>query len=337
MAAGANGFLELAPGKDERGNAPAMHDHSHDHGAHGHSVHGHAHAHAPADFGKAFLIGTTLNLGFVVVEAIYGVTANSMALLADAGHNLSDVFGLLVAWGAATLMKRAPTERFTYGMRKSTVLAALFNAVFLLVAVGAIALEAVQRLSQSEAISGLTVIVVAGVGVVINGITALLFVRGANADINIRGAFLHMAADAAVSLGVIVAGFVILETGWVLIDPIVTLAIAAVILMSTWSLLRQAVSMSLDAVPEGIDPVRVEMTLRTLPGVAKVHDLHIWPMSTTEVALTCHLVMVRWPSDPAFLNQAAHLLKEWHDIDHSTIQIETAFEEHCRQAPHDSV
>src|SRR3954465_6131916 len=171
-----------------------MHQHSHHHGGQGHSAHGHAHAHG--DFGKAFLVGTTLNLGFVVVEAIYGVTANSMALLADAGHNLSDVFGLLAAWGAATLMKRAPTERFTYGMRKSTVLAALFNAVFLLVAVGAIALEAVQRLSQSEAISGLTVIVVAAVGVVINGITALLFVRGAKADINIRGAFLPMAARA---------------------------------------------------------------------------------------------------------------------------------------------
>src|SRR3954471_6336012 len=169
-----------------------MHQHSHDHGGHGHSAHGHAHAHAHGDFGTAFLVGTTLNLGFVVVEAIYGVTANSMALLADAGHNLSDVFGLLVAWGAATLMKRAPTERFTYGMRKSTVLAALFNAVFLLVAVGAIALEAVQRLSQSEAISGRTVIVVAAVGVVVNGVTAFLFARGSKHDINIRGAFLHM-------------------------------------------------------------------------------------------------------------------------------------------------
>jgi cobalt-zinc-cadmium efflux system protein len=309
------------------------HSHSHDHG--GGAAHGHSHA--PADFGRAFLIGIVLNISFVVVEAVYGVTANSMALLADAGHNLSDVVGLLIAWGAAMLTKRAPTERFTYGMRKSSILAALFNAVFLLVAVGAIALEAIQRLSASEAISGRTVIVVAAVGVVVNGLTALLFARGSKHDINIRGAFLHMAADAAVSLGVIVAGFVILTTGWVLIDPIVTLAIAAVILVSTWSLLRGALSMSLDAVPEGIDPVRVEMTLRTLPGVAKVHDLHIWPMSTTEVALTCHLVMVRWPSDPAFLNQAAQLLKEWHDIDHSTIQIETAREEHCRQAPHDRV
>jgi cobalt-zinc-cadmium efflux system protein len=310
------------------------HSHSHDHGGAGH---GHGHAHAPADFGRAFLIGTVLNIGFVVVEAIYGVTANSTALLADAGHNLSDVFGLLIAWGAATLTKRAPTERFTYGMRKSTILAALFNAVFLLVAVGAIALEAVQRLSASETISGRTVMIVAAIGVVVNGLTALLFARGSRDDINIRGAFLHMAADAGVSLGVIVAGFVIVTTGWVLIDPIVTLAIAAVILVSTWSLLRGALSMSLDAVPEGIDPVRVEMTLRTLPGVAKVHDLHIWPMSTTEVALTCHLVMVRWPSDPAFLAEAAHLLKEWHDIDHSTIQIETSREEHCRQAPHDRV
>ena len=307
------------------------HSHGHDHG--GGAAHGH---HAPADFGRAFAIGIALNFSFVVVEAVYGVTANSMALLADAGHNLSDVFGLLVAWGAAMLTKRAPTERFTYGMRKSSILAALFNAVFLLVAVGAIALEAIQRLSAAEAISGRTMIVVAAVGVLVNGVTALLFARGSTHDINIRGAFLHMVADAAVSFGVIVAGLVILETGWVIIDPIVTLAITAVILVSTWNLLRGAVSMSLDAVPEGIDPVRVEMTLRTLPGVAKVHDLHIWPMSTTEVALTCHLVMVRWPSDPAFLNQAAHLLHEWHGIDHATIQIETSCEEHCRQAPRGS-
>ena len=311
------------------------HSHGHDHGAHGGAAHGHVHA--PADFGRVFLVGTALNILFVAVEAFYGVAANSMALLADAGHNLSDIFGLLVAWGAATLTKRAPTERFTYGMRKSTVLAALFNAVFLLVAVGAIALEAVQRLSHPEAIAGGTVMIVAGVGVVVNGLTALLFARGSKDDINIRGAFLHMAADAGVSVGVIVAGFVILKTGWVLIDPIVTLAIAAVILVSTWGLLRDAVSMSLDGVPEGIDPITVEMTLRTLPGVAKVHDLHIWPMSTTEVALTCHLVMVRWPSDPDFLNEAAHLLKKWHDIDHSTIQIETSREEHCRQAPDDKV
>jgi cobalt-zinc-cadmium efflux system protein len=308
-------------------------NHSHDHNGHG----GSAHSHAPTSFGRAFLIGTALNIIFVVIEAIYGVTANSMALLADAGHNLLDVFGLLAAWGAAMLMKRAPTERFTYGMRKSTVLAALFNAVFLLVAVGAIALEAIQRLSRPEAIAGRTVIVVAAIGVVVNGLTAFLFAHNSKHDINIRSAFLHMAADAGVSLGVIVAGFVILTTGWVLIDPIVTLTIAAVILVSTWSLLRDAVSMSLDAVPNGIDPVTVAMTLRTLPGVAKVHDLHIWPISTTEVALTCHLVMVRWPSDPGFLNEAAHLLKEWHDIDHSTIQIETSPEEDCRLAPHDKV
>jgi cobalt-zinc-cadmium efflux system protein len=311
------------------------HDHSHAHGASGGLAH--SHAHAPDTFGRAFLVGTALNITFVLVEAVYGVTANSMALLADAGHNLSDVFGLLVAWGAATLTKRAPTERFTYGMRKSTVLAALFNAVFLLVAVGAIAIEAIRRLSVPEAISGHTVIVVAALGVIVNGVTALLFARGSKHDVNIRGAFLHMAADAGVSLGVIVAGLVILKTGWVLIDPIVTLAIAAVILLSTWSLLRDAVSMSLDAVPSGIDPVTVEMTLRTLPGVAKVHDLHIWPISTTEVALTCHLVMIRWPSNPAFLNEAAQLLKEWHDIHHSTIQIETSPEEHCPQAPADRV
>jgi cobalt-zinc-cadmium efflux system protein len=313
-----------------------MHDHSHDHGRTGAGA-AHTHAHAPADFGLAFLVGTVLNIGFVGVEAVYGLTANSTALLADAGHNLSDVFGLLIAWGAARLTKRAPSERFTYGMRKSTVLAALFNAVFLLVAVGAIVVEAIRHLSHPEAIAGETVMIVAGVGVVVNGITALLFARGSSKDINIRGAFLHMAADAGVSLGVIVAGYVILETGAVIVDPIVTLAIAAIILLGTWRLLRDSVSMSLDGVPEGIDPARVAMTLRTLPGVDRVHDLHIWPMSTTEVALTCHLVMLRWPSDPAFLNEAAHLLEKRHDIHHSTIQIEISPEEDCRQAPRDKV
>jgi cobalt-zinc-cadmium efflux system protein len=313
-----------------------MHDHSHDHGRTGGSAR-HAHAHASADFGLAFLIGTALNIGFVGVEAIYGLLANSTALLADAGHNLSDVFGLLLAWGAAKLTKRAPTERFTYGMRKSTILAALFNAVFLLVAVGAIVVEAIRHLSHPEAIAGGIVMIVAGIGVVVNGITAFLFARGSKEDINIRGAFVHMAADAGVSLGVIVAGFVVLKTGWVIVDPIVTLAIAAIILLSTWSLLRDSVNMSLDAVPEGIDPVRVEMTLRTLPGVAKVHDLHIWPMSTTEVALTCHLVMLRWPSEPNFLNEAARLLEDWHDIHHSTIQIEISPEEDCSQAPKDKI
>jgi len=303
------------------------------HGSHGGHDHGHGHSHAPEDFGRAFFIGTVLNLAYVGVEAGSGIVAHSMALLADAGHNLSDVLGLLVAWGAAGLTKRPPTERFTYGMRKSTVLAALFNALFLLVAVGAIVLEAVQRLAAPEPISGATIMTVAAVGVLVNGITAWLFARGAKGDANIRGAFLHMAADAAVSLGVIVAGFIILRTGWVIVDPIVTLAIAAIILLSTWSLLRDSVTMSLDAVPAGIDPVRVEMTLRTLPGVAKVHDLHIWPISTTEVALTCHLVMVSWPSDPGFLAEAAHLLKDRHKIDHSTIQMETSPEENCSQAP----
>ncbi|MEA3062355.1 MAG: cobalt-zinc-cadmium efflux system protein [Sphingomonadales bacterium] len=306
------------------------------HGGHDHS-HGPGHSHAPADFGRAFLVGTTLNVGFVAVEAVYGITANSMALLADAGHNLSDVLGLLVAWGAARLTKRAPTERFTYGMRKSTVLAALFNAVFLLVAVGAIILEAIQRLSNPEPISGITIMTVAAIGVIINGITAWLFARGAKGDINIRAAFLHMTADAGVSFGVILAGFIILKTGLMIVDPIVTLVIAAIILLSTWGLLRDSVSMSLDAVPAGIDPVRVEMTLRGLPGVTKVHDLHIWPMSTTEVALTCHLVMVRWPADPSFLGEAVHLLKDRHQIDHSTIQIETSPEMDCSQAPDDKV
>ena len=301
-------------------------DQTHDHSAPGHS-------HAPASFGRAFLIGTTLNIGFVLVEAIYGFAANSMALLADAGHNLSDVLGLLVAWGAATLTQKAPTERFTYGFRKSSVLAALFNALFLLVAIGAIAYEAIHRLSNPEPVSGRTVMLVAGIGVVVNGVTAWLFARGRKGDINIRGAFLHMAADAAVSVGVIVAGLVILNTGWLWVDPAVSLAIAAIIFVGTWSLLRDSVTMSMDAVPPHIDREEVEASLANLPGVARIHDLHIWPMSTTEVALTCHLVMPAGTPADEFLHSTADMLRERHAIHHTTIQIETAPEEDCAQAP----
>lgn len=300
---------------------------------HDHSGHGHA----PKDFGRAFLLGTILNMGFVLVEAGYGIAINSMALLADAGHNLSDVLGLLIAWGAATLAKRRPSEHFTYGWRRASILAALFNAIFLLVAVGAIAFEAVRRLEHPEPVPGQTVMLVAGIGVVINGITAWLFASGRKGDINIRGAYLHMAADAAVSAGVVAAGFLILQTGWLWIDPVTSLVIAAVIVTGTWGLLRDSVAMSLDRVPAGIEPEKVDADLAALPGVTRVHDLHIWPMSTTEVALTCHLVMPGGRPDDAFLREAAKMLRERYSIEHSTIQIETAPHEDCEQAPPETV
>lgn len=310
----------------------------HDHGPeeHGPAHAGHGHSHAPASFGRAFLVGTILNVGFVLIEGGYGIVSGSMALLADAGHNLSDVLGLLVAWGAATLTKRAPSERFTYGLRKSSVLAALANAVFLLVAIGAIAVEAIHRFSHEQAVSGQTVMIVAGIGIVINTVTALMFASGRKGDINIRGAYLHMAADAAVSAGVVVAGLVIWRTGWLWLDPAVSLAIAIIILFGTWGLLRDSMFMALDAVPAGIEPQEVEASLAALPGVRQVHDLHIWPMSTTENALTCHLVMDGHPPG-SFLHDAADMLGKRHKIGHSTLQIETTPEEQCAQAPDSTV
>jgi cobalt-zinc-cadmium efflux system protein len=255
-----------------------------------------------------------------------------MALLADAGHNLSDVLGLVIAWGAAALSKRAPTERFTYGLRKSSVLAALFNSVFLLAAIGAIAFESIRRLGHPAAVSERTMIIVAGIGIVINVATALMFARGRKTDVNIRGVFLHMAADAAVSAGVVVAGFVMLQTGWLWLDSAVGLIVSAIIVLGTWGLLRDAVSMSLDAVPAGIDPANVLEALSGMDGVSRVHDLHIWPMSTTEVALTCHLVIPAGAPGDAFLHGAADMLHRRFRIAHSTIQVETAGEEACQLA-----
>ncbi|NEV80529.1 cation transporter, partial [Rhodopseudomonas sp. BR0C11] len=281
------------------------HDHHHHHGpgaAHGAG----GHSHAPQDFGRAFAIGITLNLVFVVAEAAFGYFSNSMALIADAGHNLSDVAGLVVAWIAAGLAKRPPSARYTYGLRGSSILAALFNAVFLLLAVGAIGWEAVVRLFTPEPVAGITVMVVAGIGIVINAVTAWLFASGRHSDLNIRGAYLHMAADAAVSAAVLVAGVIILFTGWYWIDPAVSLLVAVVIVWGTWGLLRDSTALSLAAVPRGIDPAAVRAFLSKLPGVTQVHDLHIWGMSTTEVALTCHLVMPGGsPGDP-FLVDLAH-------------------------------
>ena len=292
------------------------HDHHHHHGGLGH-------VHAPANFGRAFAIGILLNTAFVVVESIYGISSNSMALLADAGHNLSDVLGLVVAWAAATLSKRLPTTRYTYGLGATSILAALANAMLLLVAVGAIAWEAVQRLMHPEPVGGVTVMVVAAIGILINGVTAYLFASGRKGDLNIRGAYLHMAADAAVSAGVVVAGLVIMMTGWLWLDPVVSLVIVAVILWSTWGLLRGSIDLSLNAVPEGIDAKAVRAFLEKLPGVSEVHDLHIWPMSTTETALTAHLVIPGGFPGDAFLMDAQEELRAHHRIGHPTLQIET--------------
>ncbi len=301
--------------------APA-HDHHHGH-SHSHG-HGHGHAHAPTEggFERAFAIGIALNLGFVIVEAGFGFVAQSVALLADAGHNLSDVLGLAVAWGAVHLTRRAPTKRFTYGLKASTILAALTNALLLLVALGAIVLESAQRLATPAPVQGGIVSIVAAVGIGVNLLTALLFASGRKGDINIRGAFLHMAADAAVSAGVVIAGLVILWTGNLWIDPVVSIAIAALIFAQTWGLLRESVEMSLGAVPRGIDYDKVWIELRLLPGVSRVHHVHIWPMSTTETVLTAHLVMPRGHPGDEFLEEAKDMLKDKFGIGHATLQVE---------------
>lgn len=307
------------------GTAPAGHGHSHGGHSHGGGLAHGGHAHAPATFGRAFAIGISLNIAFVVIEAIYGFASESMALVADAGHNLSDVLGLLVAWIASVLVKRAPTARFTYGLRGSSILAALFNAVFLLVATGAIAWEAVARLiaPEPQPVAGLTVMVVAGLGILVNGVTAWLFASGSQ-DINIRGAYLHMLADAAVSAGVVVTGLIIVLTGAAWIDPLVSLVIAGLIIWATWGLLRDSVVMSLSAVPPGIDPGAVGAYLRGRSGVADLHDLHIWPMSTTDIALTAHLVMAEGHPGNGFLIATAAELKARFGIGHATLQIEEA-------------
>jgi cobalt-zinc-cadmium efflux system protein len=291
--------------------------------AHDHAGHSHAHHDAQGRFETAYRLAIALNLGFVAVEATFGVLANSMALLADAGHNLGDVLGLALAWGAAWLSRREPTQQRTYGYRKSSVLASLANAVVLLITVGAIAVEACRRLGEPTPIDDGTVIWVAAIGLVINGGTALLFVSGRHADLNLRGAFLHMAADAGVSLGVIVAAAAIALTGWLWLDPAASLVIAIVITVGAWDLLRQSVDMALDAVPKRIDPLQVRAYLAGLAGVAEVHDLHIWSMSTTETALTCHLVMPGGqPGDDAMARFAKGLLDRF-GIQHTTIQVET--------------
>lgn len=280
------------------------------------------HNHSRGNYGRAFAVGVLLNIGFVAVEAGYGWWVNSLALLADAGHNLSDVLGLLMAWAGYALSKVAPSPRRTYGWRGSTILAAVFNALLLLVAVGGIAWEAIGRLSNPAEVAAPVVIAVALVGVIINSLTALLFMRGRHEDLNIRGAYLHMAADALLSLGVAAAGIVIWATHWLWVDPVTSLIIAAVILISTWGLLRESLHLALQAVPEKIDVDGVERFLSSLPGVSEIHDLHIWAMSTTEVAMTVHLVKPDLGNEDALLRSASETLHRQFDISHTTIQIE---------------
>jgi cobalt-zinc-cadmium efflux system protein len=318
------------------------HDHHGHHGHHGHHhhdghdhghAHGHGHSHAPVDFGRAFAIGAALNIAFVAVEAAAGLWTGSLALLADAGHNLSDVLSLLLAWAAAEMAKKAPTLRRTYGYRKGTILASLANAGLLLLAVGAIVWEAVRRFGSPDPIAPGPVMIVAGIGVVINTATALMFMKGHH-DLNVRGAFLHMAADAAVSLGVVGAALVTWFTGWLWVDPAISLIIALVIVLGTWGLLRDSLDMALDAAPRGVDTAAVKAWLAARPGVTEVHDLHIWAMSTTETALTAHLIRPDNAGCDAFLRETAEGLAKTFRIGHPTLQVETGEGDHpCHLAP----
>jgi cobalt-zinc-cadmium efflux system protein len=289
----------------------------------------HSHHHDHDDFTRAFVIGIALNVGFVVVEAVFGFIANSMALLSDAGHNLSDVLGLLVAWGGGVLARRASSPRFTYGLKKASILAALANALFLLIAIGAIGAEAIRRLFHPSHTDGGMVMAVAAAGIVVNGLTAMLFARGQH-DLNVRGAFLHMASDAAVSAAVVFSGLVILWTGQQWVDPVMSLAVAVVILWGSIGLIKESVGMSLMGVPAGIDVDQVEIALGELDGVETVHDLHVWPLSTTETALTAHLVVPDIESTDRLLEAAQRMLHDRFRIEHSTIQIERTHLEDAR-------
>ncbi|HQY61976.1 MAG: cation transporter [Myxococcales bacterium] len=287
-------------------------------------AHDHDHPHEPGaeSYGRAFAIGISVNVAFVVVEAAFGIAAGSVALVADAAHNLSDVLGLALAWAALALARRKPTAQRTYGLRKTTVLAALGNAVLLVVAVGGVAWEAIGRLRHPAPVEGGALMAVAAVGVVINGVSAMLFAKGRKSDANVRGAFLHLAADAAVSLGVVVTGAIMLRTRWTWLDPLVSLLVSGVILVGTWGLFKKSLNLALDAVPDGIDAEKVQLYLASLPGVLEVHDLHIWAMSTTETALTAHLVMATNTCEPRFLGDVGAALRNRFEIDHSTLQVE---------------
>jgi cobalt-zinc-cadmium efflux system protein len=287
--------------------------------------HGHDHHHPPAavGYGRAFAIGITLNLAYVAAETAAGLATGSMALLADAGHNLSDVLGLAIAWGAQHLAARPASPRYTYGLKRSTILAALANGVILMLACGAIAVEALRRLTDPQPVPGATIMGVAALGILVNGVTALLFARGRKDDVNIRGAFLHMLADAGISAAVVVSGLIILNTGHYWIDPALSLIVVAVIVRGTWGLLRESTALALDAVPPGIDAAAVDDYLRSQGGVAAVHDLHIWPMGATETALTAHLICPAGHPGDAVLADIAHGLDHRFGIGHATLQVET--------------
>ena len=303
-----------------------MADHDHSHGGHAHEhsghSHGHGHSHAPANFDRAFAIGVVLNSGFVLAEAGYGFASGSLALLADAGHNAADVLSLLLAWGAAWASRRVPTANFTYGFRRSSIMASTINAVVLLMAVAIIFVEGVQRFADPEPVATNTVMIVAAIGIAVNGITAWLFASGRKDDLNVRGAFQHMAADALVSAGVVVAAFVMARTSWLWLDPTVAIVVALVIAVASWGTLRESLRMSMDAVPDGVDCAAVEAYLLALPGVVAVHDMHIWSMSTTEVALTAHLTVPGPGPHDGLLAKLAHDLAHHHKIAHPTVQIE---------------
>jgi cobalt-zinc-cadmium efflux system protein len=302
--------------------------------AHGeNSVHG-GHDDAPLDFGRAFAIAASLNITLVVAQVVFGVLANSVALIADAGHNLGDVLGLLLAWGAHGMARWQPTKRYTYGFRSASILAALFNGIVLMVATGAIGWEALRRLAGTTDVGGVTVMIVAAIGIVVNGVSAWLLMAGRKGDLNVRGAFLHLLGDAAISFGVVVAGAIIYLTGWNRLDPLASLVISALIVWGTWGVLREAIMMSLAAVPQGVDPSSVEGYLRSLPGVTEVHDLHIWAMSTTETAMTAHLVRPGAGLDDRLLHEICHELDHHFRISHATLQVEAGDTEHgCRLAP----
>ena len=312
------------------------HDHNHaghDHAAHDHRPGHHHHHHVPSSFDRAFAIGVGLNVTFVVAEVIFGLRAHSLALTADAGHNLGDVLGLVLAWAGSVLARRGPTPRRTYGLRRFSILAAIANAGFLLIAVGAITLEAITRFRHPEPVASGTVMVVATIGILINLGTALGFMRGRDQDINLRGAFLHMMGDALASAGVVAAGLLIGLTGWLWLDPAVSLLLVGLITWASWGLAKDSLNLALDAVPPGVDPSAVEAMLAGLDGVVEVHDLHIWAMSTTEVALTAHLVRPLGGEEDAIIYSACRLLRTRHGIAHATLQFERGLATHpCEQA-----
>jgi cobalt-zinc-cadmium efflux system protein len=295
---------------------------------------GTGHVHRPVDYGRAFAVGIALNLAYLAGEAVFGVLSGSLALVADAGHNLGDVLGLSLSWGAAVLGRRGPSGRFTYGLRSSSILAALANALILLVVTGGIAWEAVLRLVHPQPVESATMVWVAGAGILVNGATALLFASGRGRDLNLRSAFVHMAGDTLVTLGVVIAGIAIGLTHWQRLDPAVSLVVSAVIVAGTWGLVKSALGLALDAVPEHVDAEAVRAHLARLPGVVALHDLHIWAMSTTETALTCHLVMPGGHPGDALLSRIAQELHERFGIAHATIQIELAdTDEACQLTP----